>query len=70
MVNTLYNEGNTIWIDSARGSTSGVNWSSHTKDQRTGWGVKFHKIRTGTKFNADMFIDDKGISDKDFFKGI
>ena len=67
VVNKLYDEGNTIWIDSARGGTSGINWLSHTRNQLTDWGVKFHKVRTGIKFNADIFVDDKAISDKGFF---
>jgi hypothetical protein len=36
-------------------------------DQLKSWGVKFHTLRTGVKFGADLFIDDKGLSDESFF---
>ena len=36
-------------------------------DQLKSWGVKFHTLRTGVKFGADLFIDDKGINDESFF---
>ena len=38
-------------------------------EQLKSWGVKLnHTLRTGVKFGADIFIDDKGISDDRFFK--
>ena len=67
-VNKLYDEGHTIYIETARGSVSRKNWLIHTRDQLNSWGVKYHKLRVGTKFHADVFIDDKGISDGEFFK--
>jgi hypothetical protein len=69
VVNELYEEGHTILIETARGSGSGIDWYEKTKNQLDGWGVKYNKLRTGTKLCADVFIDDKGISDKDFFDG-
>ena len=38
-----------------------------TLEQLKTWGCKFHELQLG-KPNADFFIDDKGISDKDFFR--
>lgn len=67
LVNSLYEEGNTIYIETARGSGSGIDWLPQTKKQLDGWGLKFHKLRTGTKFPADVFVDDKGVSDFLFF---
>ena len=67
MVNKLYDDGHTIYIETARGSGSGKDWYAKTKEQLDGWGLKYHKLRTGVKFPADVFVDDKGISDKDFF---
>ena len=32
------------------------------------FGLKFHTLRTGVKYGADLFVDDKGISDNNFFK--
>lgn len=66
-VNALYNEGNTILIDTARGSTTGIDWKEKTREQLLNWGVKFHKLRVGKKLEADVFIDDKGINDLSFF---
>lgn len=68
IVNDLYDEGNIIYIDSARGSTTKIDWLEFTKKQLEGWGLKYHFLRVGTKFDADIFIDDKGISDTSFFK--
>jgi len=67
VVNKLYNQGHTIYIETARGSGSGKDWFVYTKDQLDGWGVKYHRLRTGVKFHADVFVDDKGISDSEFF---
>jgi hypothetical protein len=68
IINSLYDEGNKILIDSARGSTTGKNWYELTENQLKDWGVKYHFLRLGIKLNADYFIDDKGLSDKDFFE--
>ena len=67
-VNKLYAEGHTIIIDTARGCVSGKNWFYFTLLQLKSWNLNFHTLRTGKKIGADLFIDDKGISDKDFFK--
>lgn len=68
IVNNLYDEGNTIIIDTARGSVSGKNYFFFTVNQLKSWGLKFHTVRTGVKIGADIFIDDKGIQDKRFFE--
>jgi len=66
-VNALYDEGHTIIIETARGNVSGRNHFYYTTDQLREWSLKFHTLRTGVKFNADVFVDDRAISDKDFF---
>ena len=68
LVNKLFDEGNRIIIDTARGSVSGKNYFFFTVNQLKSWGVKFHTVRTGVKIGADIFIDDKGIQDHVFFK--
>ena len=68
LVNSLYDKGNEIYIETARGSGSGINWLKQTKDQLDGWGLKYHKLRVGTKFSADIFIDDRAMSDGVFFE--
>jgi len=69
-VNKLKESGNTIIIETARGSASGRDWFSVTENQLNEWGLKYDKLRVGTKFAADYFIDDKGINSEDFFNGI
>lgn len=69
VVNKLYEDGNTIIIDTARGTASGKNWFNFTVDQLKSWDVKFHHVRTGKKFVSDYYVDDKAINDKEFFDG-
>ena len=57
-----------ILIDSARGSVTGENWHDLTEAQLDRWGVKYHRVRTGVKFFGDRYIDDKAISDEEFFR--
>jgi CMP-N,N'-diacetyllegionaminic acid synthase len=66
-VNELYEQGNFIIIDTARGSETGINWLARTYSQLIGWGLKFHKLRCGIKLSADYYIDDKGLSVIDYF---
>jgi hypothetical protein len=66
-VNKLYNNGDYIIIETARGSVSGIDWFHLTKKQLEEWGVKYSSLRTGVKIYADFYIDDKAISDFDFF---
>jgi len=66
-VNNLYDEGNYIIIETARGSVTKKEWKKFTENQLNGWGLKYHKLRTGVKIYADFYIDDKSISDVIFF---
>ena len=66
-VNRLFDSGNKIIIFTARGSTTGINWTTLTENQLTAWNVKYHSLQLGKPF-ADFYIDDKGITDSDFFK--
>lgn len=66
-VNNLYDEGHKIIIDTARGSTSGIDYYDLTLKQLNKWGLKFHILRTGIKFRSDFYIDDKAINHNDFF---
>lgn len=67
-INSLYEQGNRILIDTARGSVTGVDWFDVTTKQLNEWGVKYHELRVGKKLAADIYVDDKGINDKLFFK--
>lgn len=66
-VNSLHAQGHTIIVDTARGSVTGEDWTSVTTDQLNGWGLKYHTLRCGHKFAADVYIDDKAFNSEDFF---
>jgi len=70
-INQLYDEGHTIYFLTARGmgrsnNKNPENLRGTTEQQLFEWGVKYHELFMG-KPAADYYIDDKGISDKDFF---
>ena len=74
-VNQLYDSGNHITYLTARGMgtcdgdvlRAYAKLYNFTYEQLSEWGCKFHELRLG-KPNADYYIDDKGISDKNFFE--
>lgn len=66
-VNELYEKGNFIIIETARGSVTGKDFIDLTTEQLKKWEVKYHELRVGVKKYADFYIDDKGIKDTDFF---
>ncbi len=67
-VNSLYDSGHTIYIETARGTETGIDWNEATKNQLRTWGVKYHQLRAGIKFAATYYIDDRAVHVDDFFK--
>jgi len=67
-VNKLYDQGHIILIETSRGSGSGANWFQDTVKQLVSWGLRFHTVRTGVKFAADFYVDDKATNAEDFFR--
>ena len=65
-INALYDEGNKIIFNTARGFETGIDWSDLTKSQLENWGVKFHSLHF-SKPAADYYIDDKNIDLYDWF---
>ena len=73
-VNELYEEGHTIIFQTARGMGRFANDSQKAIDtfydmtvkQLKSWGVQYHQLFLG-KPAGDIYIDDKGIKDEDFF---
>ena len=73
-VNELHDEGHTIVFQTARGMGRSGNSAAFahkkffdlTKGQLEEWGVKYHSLFLG-KPAGDIYIDDKGINDEDFF---
>ena len=58
-INKLHNEGHEIVYWTARGGTTGIDWSKLTKKQLDEWGCKYTRIETQKKPSWDLFIDDK-----------
>ena len=62
-VNRLYDEGNHIIMQTARGKGSGIDHTELTKKQLDDWGYKYHELfPMFCKPTADIFIDDKGVN--------
>ena len=58
-INKLYDEGNEIIYWTARGGTTGINWSKLSKKQLDEWGCKYTRFEFLKKPSWDLFIDDK-----------
>ena len=65
-INGLYDQGDTIFYWTARGTVSGIDWREVTEKQFEEWGVKYHELHFG-KPAYDLFIDDKNMKSDDFF---
>jgi hypothetical protein len=74
LVNELYNKGHTIILNTARGmgrtnndsQAAEIMFRKLTEEQLKKWGVKYHSLFMG-KPSGDIYIDDKGEKDEDFF---
>ena len=74
-INKLYDEGNTIIFQTARGMGRSNNnqiaaismFYALTLKQLSDWGVKHHGLFLG-KPAGDIYVDDKGCKDERFFK--
>ncbi len=66
IVNKLFQDGHEINFFTARGAVSGLDWKDLTESQLQAWGVMYHKLIMG-KPHADVFVDDKALSDLAFF---
>ena len=73
-INQLYDEGNKIFFQTARGMGRTNNspdesyrlFYKYTKEQLDNWGVKYHRLFLG-KPAGDIYVDDKGIFAEKFF---
>lgn len=66
-VNALYDAGNVIIIDTARGSGTGEQWQHRTAVQLNGWGLQYHELRAGVKKFGDIYVDDRAHNAADYF---
>ena len=60
-VNQKYDEGYEIILFTARGTKTGIDWTSVTIHQLQRWGVKYHDLLFGKPAGL-QYIDDKGVS--------
>lgn len=60
-INKLVDEGHTVVYWTARGATTGKDWTEFTKQQLDKWGCKYTEIRMGKPY-YDVFIDDKAVT--------
>ena len=58
-INKLYDEGHEITYWTARGGTTGIDWTNVTKDQLTKWKCKYHELKMNHKPTYDLLICDK-----------
>jgi|TARA_R100001460_G_scaffold38432_6_gene72982 hypothetical protein len=65
-INELYESGNTIKMMTARGSTTGIDWTVLTERQLSEWGINYHELIMNKKPHADVFVDDKAINVSSF----
>lgn len=65
-INKLYDSGNKIVYWTARGGTTGIDWTELTTKQLREWGVKHHELKMW-KPSYDLFICDKAINTERFF---
>jgi capsule biosynthesis phosphatase len=76
-INDLYSNGHVIILSTARGmgrsknnaALSAQKWKSLTIQQLNTWGVSYHELYFG-KPAGDFYVDDKAISDSDFFSSV
>jgi len=66
-INKMYDQGVHVTYWTARGTETGIDWTSVTLNQMKDWGVKYNLVKLG-KPSYDLFICDKAINAEDFFK--
>jgi len=61
-VRRLYEEGHTIKMFTARGTTSKIDWTELTIQQLKEWGAPYHELIMNVKPSFDIMIDDRAIN--------
>ena len=67
VINILYDDGHEIPYWTARGTSSGIDWTDLTREQITNWGCKFHELLVGNKRDFDAYICDKSWNSDPWF---
>ncbi len=68
-INRLYEMGHNITYWTARGKSSGIDWSELTKKQLSEWGCLYHKL-SFDKPAYDCILDDKALKMRDVRLGV
>lgn len=58
-INKLHDDGNTIVYWTARGGTTGLDWTDLTTQQLNDWGCKYGQLIMNKKPSYDLLICDK-----------
>jgi hypothetical protein len=66
-INKLFQQSHTIYLYTARGSTTGIDWRERTETQLRSWGVNYHQLYLG-KPTADIYVDDKCVNIHDWLE--
>ena len=67
--NKLFDEGHEIHYWTARGSNSGIDWTTLTRQQFANWQVKYTTLKL-SKPVYDIWIDDKAINVETYFEDL
>lgn len=68
LLNMLYDKGCQIYLVTARGSTSGIDWKKVTENELKEWGVQYHKLIMG--YPKDLYIGDETMQPEEFLNEI
>lgn len=66
-INNLHDMNHTIIYWTARGGSTGKDWTDFTNEQLLSWGCKFSELKMN-KPMYDIWIDDKALHSVDYFK--
>lgn len=66
VINKLVADGHHVTYWTARGASTGIDWSAFTKNQLLDWGCKFHECIT-SKPGFDIYVCDKALNAEAFF---
>lgn len=66
-INQLFDSGHEVHYWTARGGHSGKDYTKLTEQQLEEWGCKYTQLHM-KKPSYDIFIDDKALSDVEYFK--
>jgi uncharacterized HAD superfamily protein len=66
-INKLFDQGHEIHYWTARGSTSGIDWTYITQQQLKLWDCKYHHLHMNNKPAFDLYICDKSWNSEEWF---